>query len=350
MPGPGGGSRGGGGFRGGGFGGGSFGGGGFGGGGHRGGGFGGPRGPRGPHFGWGFGPRFGGWYHRPHYYGGCLGGMMGLLMLPIVLILIVFLMVFSVLGSFGSAVSTVASGGNLTYDENVFQDYADAQYAAEFGTSTAYEDHLLLVFLVEDEEYWDYAYIAWVGDHIDTSINDMFGGEQTTFGRAITSSINEKSYKYSLDSNLARVVETMENQITAKNLPSSFKTSCKDKNHAPLDINRIPIASHMTNKTDLPLTEQTVNDALTSFTEATGISVVLVVDDIDDVFERTIPPQDIFTLIVAGVILIVAIVLIVRAFKKRKENGSNSNGNNDRDRYNRDENSGNYNRFGGSYH
>ena len=133
----------------------------------------------------------------------------------------------------------------------------------------------------------------------------------------------------------------MGTRIENKGLSSSFKSSCKDENHTPVE-------SHLTNKTALPLTEQTVNDALTSFTEQTGISVVLVVEDIDDVFERKIPPQDIFTLVLAGVILIVAIVLIVRAFKKKKENGGNGKDGNDR--YNRDENSGNYNRYGGNYH
>lgn len=271
---------------------------------------------------------------------------MGLMMLPIILLLVVVLLVTSVLGSFGSALSTAVSGGNLTYDENQFQDYADAQYAAEFGMSTAYEDNLLLVFLVEDEEYWDYAYIAWVGDHIDTRINDMFGNDQTELGRSIMASINEQSYKYSLDSNLSRVVENMQAKIEAKKLPSSFKSSCRDVEH-------VQVESHLTNKTELPLTEDTVNDALAAFTESTGISVVLVVDDIDDVFDRTIPPEDIFTLILAGVLLIVAIVLLVRGFKKRK-NGGNGGGNGGNggqyDRYNRNENSGNYNRYGGTYH
>lgn len=274
------------------------------------------------------------------------------MMLPIILILVVILMVFSVLGSFGTSLSTVASGGNLSYDENVFQDYADAQYQAEFATSTAYEDNLLLVFLVEDEEYWDYAYIAWVGDHIDTSINDLFGNEQTAFGRSVVSSINEQSYKYSLDSNLARVVENMKTQITAKGLDSSFKSSCRDETHAQ-------VTSHMTNKTDLPLTEQTVNDACLAFTEATGISVVVVVDDIEDVFPRTIPIADIFTLILATAILVVAIVLIVRAFKKKKSggNGPNNNGQNGNGQnygyqgnggYNGGYN-GSYNGYGGPY-
>ena len=268
---------------------------------------------------------------------------MGLFMLPIILILVVVLMVFSVLGSFGSSLSTVASGGNLTYDENVFQDYADAQYQKEFGMSTAYEDNLLLVFLAEDEEYWDYAYIAWVGDHVDTRISDMFGNEQTTFGMLINDSINASSYKYSLDSNLARVVENMSTRIGNQNLPS-FKSTCRDQNHAQ-------VASHMTNYTSIPLTEQTVNDALVAFTEETGISVVLVVEDIDDVFDRTIPPEDIFTLILAAGILVVAIVLIVRTAKKNKKNGDdNDPGKYGNDRYNRNENRGNYNRYGGSYH
>ena len=271
------------------------------------------------------------------------------MLLPIILILVVVLMVTSVLGSFGSALSTVASGGNLTYDENQFQDYADAQYAAAFGNTTAYEDNLLLVFTVEDEEYWDYAYIGWVGDHIRTEINDMFGNEQTAFGRAITASINGQSYKYSLDSNLSRVVESMQEQIEAKDLPSSFKSTCRDTQH-------VQVESHMINNTDLPLTDETVNDALASFTEATGISVVLVVEDIDDVFDRNIPISDIITLIFAGVILIIAIVLIVRAFKNKKKNGGNNGDNNGQNGYNGNQNNYQYNQnrnqnnhYGGSY-
>ncbi len=270
------------------------------------------------------------------------------MLLPIILILVVVLMVTSVLGSFGSALSTVASGGNLTYDENQFQDYADNQYAAAFGNTTAYEDNLLLVFTVEDEEYWDYAYIGWVGDHINNEINLMFGNEQTAFGRAITASINGQSYKYSLDSNLSLVVESMQDQIVAKNLPSSFKSTCRDTQH-------VQVESHMINNTDLPLTEETVNDALVAFTEATGISVVLVVEDIDDVFDRTIPISDIITLIFAGVILIIAIVLIVRVFKNKKKNGGNNggNGNNDhngnQNQYQYNQNRNQNNHYGGSY-
>lgn len=307
MPGPGGGSRGGGGGRsGGGFGGGfgGSGGGGFGGGPRPGGRPGGGFGPRPPHHrpygGWGWG------WRRPYYGGGCLGGLASLIILPVVMILVSVVVLFSILGS---AVTDFAAGGSIQYDENTFQDYADAQYRTEFGTSTAYEDNLMIVFLVDEEEHYDFAYIAWVGDHIDNSINLMFGSEQTALGRAIEANVNMRSYKYSLDSDLARVVDQMADEIEAKSLSSSFKCS---EDH-------VQVTSHLTNKTDLSMTDSTVNDALTRFTEETGIPIVLVVEDAVDVFGKTYDSGTILTLLIFSILLIVGIVLLVKAWKRRKE-------------------------------
>ncbi len=302
MPGPGGGGRGGGGSRGGGFGGGF--------GGPYGGGFGGgPRPPRGPHgFGFGFGPRWGGgWYRRPYYGGGgCLGGLLGIIMVPVVLLLIITTF-------FGNAISSLFGGGGgmtvISYDENTFQAYADACYAEEFGNSTAYEDNILLVFLT-DEECYDYYYIAWVGDHIKTDINYLFGNNQTALGRAISASVNPSSYRYSLDSNLAQVVEGMQAQIEAISQGSSFK--CNE--------NHVQITSHLTNKTDLPMTEATLNEALEEFTEKTGIPMVIVVDDMADVFGKTVSGGSALMSIIGIALIVVVIVLIVRTFKRRKTN------------------------------
>ena len=315
MPGPGGshggGSRGGGGFGGGGSHGGGFGGGGFGG--RPGGGFGGPggfgrgpRGPRGPHWGWGgfWGPR----YHRPYGYGyggGCLGGLMGMLLAPII-ILIVAAVVF--ISSIGTALSAVAQGGVIQYNEEQFQDYADTQYAAEFSGKGAYEDYVLLVMLT-DEEYYDYAYIAWVGDHIDSNIHRKFDS-QGALGTAIHSNVNVDNYKYSLDSDLARVVEQMEQQITDLGLSSSYKC---EEDHSKA-------TSHLTNNSNLQLTQETVDTALKDFTEATGIPMVIVVEDAEDVFGRTIPSESIFALIFAAILVGIAIYLIVRAVKAKKQN------------------------------
>ena len=326
MPGPGGGSRGGGfggGSRGGGFGGGGF------GGGHHGG-FGGHHhhhhhghwGMRVPLFGW----------HRPYYYGGggCLGGLFGIFTFPIVLILVVVVSFMSIVGS---AVANVAKGGSVYYDEQVFQQYADDQYAAEFSKYSNYENNLLIVFLV-NEEADGYYCIAWVGDNIHEEISSMFGDETTTFGRTVQGAVNREYYAYSLDANLADVMTQMGNRIYALNIESSFR---KDK------ISENPAPSHLTNYSSLSLTEETVNDALKEFTVKTEIPTVIVVDTMENVFGKTIPMRDIATVVILLVILGFAIYLIVRIAKNNKNNknnggnkensGNNGNGgsNNNRD-------------------
>ena len=76
-------------------------------------------------------------------------------------------MLFSV---FGNAFTNVANGGQIIYNEPAFQDYANEQYAREFGGSSAYEDNILIVFLTNEQSDGYYS-IAWVGDNIDTEIN-----------------------------------------------------------------------------------------------------------------------------------------------------------------------------------
>ncbi len=335
MPGPGGGSHGGGGGRPGGGGGrpgggghpgggrpGGFGGGrpgGFGGGGYRPphGGFGGPRPPR--HH-WGYGWR-GGFFGRPYYGGGggCLGGMFNLIIGGVIgLFVIIFLFggmlsgCFRSVGGFYEDTTQVSNA----YDENTFQAYADSCYMEEFGSSTAYEDNILLVFLT-DEDCYDYYFIAWVGDHIETDINYLFGNNQTALGRAIASSVNTASYRYSLDSNLADVTKRMITEIEALNLEDSY--TCTE--------NHVQVKSHLTNKTDLPMTVETVEKALTEFTEKTGIPMVIVVEDMADVFGGNTQAATaastgnsiLLIILVAAVVVIVAVVII--RSKRSKENG-----------------------------
>ncbi|MBQ9113018.1 MAG: hypothetical protein IJY08_05500 [Clostridia bacterium] len=335
MPGPGGGSRGGGfggGSRGGGFGGGSHGGGfggGFGGGPRGPHGFG-PRGPRRPHFGWGWG--------GPRYYGGggCLGGLMGMLMLPIIMLLIVGVVLVSLVGS---AFTSVMSGGEVRYDESAFQQYADKKYAEEFSSSTQYEDNLLIVFLA-NEEADGYYCIAWIGDNIKSDISDMFGDEYTEFGRAVQGSVADY-YEYSLSSNLASVMEKMTTKVSAMGLESSFRV---DKAHT------VVTESHVTNYTSFNVSEETVNTALRAFTAETDISTVIVVDYMENVFGKTINVVDIFIVLILLVIAGVAIYMIVKAVRDNK-NGKNNNNNNNNNNYNRNSDARNDGgRFSGDYH
>lgn len=332
MAGPGGGSRGGGGGRGG-----SFGGGGRGGmGGGRGGGFGGGgyRGPRGPMFG---GPMFGGWGYRrrygyygrgPGFYGGgCLGGLLGMLMLPFLLVMMAIALVIS---SVSSSMMVLKDGGIVPYNEETFQDYANQQYLAEFGSS---EDGIVVVFLTAENNY-DYCYIGWVGDHLNADVNYLFGAEGTALGNGIYAEVPD-NYKYSLDSNLANVTDRLASEINRLNLTTNYRCS-EDRSNLP---------SRLVNRSALDLNAETVNLSLTAFTEQTGIPMTIVVDEMEDVFGKEMPFSVIFTLILAGGILILAIVLIVKAVRNRKKGPNQPGGQNG---YNgQDGQSGPYNGYDG---
>ena len=313
MAGPGGGGFGGGGGRG--FGGGGFGGGGFGGGGR---GFGGGgRGFGGPHF-HHHGPHFhGGWFFGPryrYYGGGCLGGLLGVMLMPIIFIIVA-------VGLLVSTFSSALAGGAITYNENVFQDYANEQYMTEFGAQTDSEDALMIVFLIEDEQYYDYAYIAWCGDHLNGRIREMFGSNGSAFGNAILgSAINSNSYKYSLDSGIAQVMGVMQARVEALGLENSLTCG-----HGAGEYR-----SHLINRSNMDMTAATVNAALESFTASTGIPVAVVVEDADEVL-----PRDYTSVFIALIFLGVGVFMIVKTVKARDEAKKNKNGKENDDNYNR---------------
>lgn len=244
-------------------------------------------------------------YRRRYYGGGCLSSLFGILFLPILFIVVVFIMISS---SLGNSLFDLSSGGTIKYDENKFQDYADTQYANEFGASSAYEDNILLTFLIDTDDYDEYYYIAWVGDHIKTDINYMFGNNDTILGQVLLSSINTNSYKYSLDSNISTAIESLKLRITDMNLDSSF--NCSEEHNQ--------IKSHLTNKSNLELTTETVNTALEDFTNSTGIPIVVVVDEIDNVFSKNPSGQTTFTIILFIVLVVSIIYFITRKRTKSK--------------------------------
>lgn len=310
MPGPGGGSHGGGGGRGGSFGGGHGGGshGGFHGGGSHGSFHGGAHPPP-PHPG-GWGRPFWG-RPRRYYGGGCLSAVLS----PV--IILVFLIVFC----FSMCQNGLDIQNNSSYSEEAFQDYANEQYALHFSGHGDYEDDLLIVVLTT-EGYSDYEYIAWLGDHIVYDISDMLGDNTTALGQVMNSCINESNYKYSLDSNLAQAMDIMTEKIQALGLDSSL--SCGSSN---------TLMTGFANYTDLPMTESTVTEALNRFAEATGISVVLVVEDSTDVFgsdSHFVSASSVsrgFTIAIVAIAVVLLVVFLI--FRNRKNARSQQDGHND---------------------
>ena len=307
MPGPGGGSRGGGGgfsgggrggFSGGGFGGGNRGG-SFGGGMHHGG-FGGHHHhhhDHGPYFGWGWGPR-----HYHHGGGGCSAAIFAPMIIALMLI---FLFAYMLMPA-----ESVDNFGN-EYNEAAFQAAADAKYAEYFAPGSTYEDNILLYFLVEEECDQIY-YIAWVGDNIQYDINDLFGGNSSVLGNSVNKNV-APYYAYSLDSNLAAVVNDMERAIGLLSLDSSFKKDTKPA--SPSESKLVDL----TGGGEPSLTAATINEALASFTEKTGIRTVVCVDYIDNVFRSGNNGGTTVLLVIAIGILVAAIAFTSYSSKKNRK-------------------------------
>ena len=225
-------------------------------------------------------------------------------MLPIILVLVA---VIGLTSMFGTAFTNVSQGGTVVYDEKALQSYADQQYNAEFGGNiSTYEENILIVFLV-NENRDGYDTIAWVGDHIVSDINEQFGNQYTAFGIAMQSSINSY-YENSLSGNLAMAVDKMTESVESLDLESSYRVQSTG----------VKTESHLTNHSNLEINEATVNMALKDFTEATGIPMVIVVDSMETVIGKTLAVTDIFSVVIFIGMIVAAVVLIVRALKRRK--------------------------------
>lgn len=235
---------------------------------------------------------------------------MSMIFVPII---IAILLIVFVVGSLTGSVTWD------NYNEEAFQDYANSKYYEYFDGEADMEDQLLIVFLTY-EDYYQYSYIAWSGDHIDSRIDDLLGNEYTELGRLMTLNIANE-YKYSLGKNLAEVVDDLTEKIDSFGLESSFDDSCKgDHGNA---------TGKFVNNTSLSVSKTTVETALTEFAEATGISVVLLVEDNTVVFGTNNTPR-----IIAIVLLIVVAVIVVAAVMNRKKRQANASDDRYNDRYN----------------
>ena len=296
MAGPGGG---------GGFGGGSFSGGnhsgGFGGG-HAPGGFGGPHHtPPPPHHHHHHGPHFWG-PRRRVYIGGGFGG--GCFTAIVMTLFCIFLALWLFLPDEGI---TINLGEEEMYNEATMQDYANDKYMQYFGSSSAVEDNILLVFLT-NEACDGYYTIAWVGDNINDEINNMFG-EYTEYGEALYNNVDEY-FAYSFDSDLADVVDEMTQHIAASGLDSSFYWESDRTNLAD---------SKFINLTSMDLTTEIVHRAITDFTDKTGIPMVIVVDSAEEVFgvvtttDNTVTVEPAIPKINSTMIITIAVVVVFLA-------------------------------------
>ena len=237
----------------------------------------------------------GGGYHHHHHGGGGILSTFFAFIIVLVMLFGIFKFVFGINGSdvrewiddfkYDSTYNEEQyydEYGEGDYSESLFQSYTNDKYQEIYGETTCYEDNILVVFLTTDANDGYYT-IAWVGDNINYQITDMFGNEQTELGDAMSTSISDY-HGYSLGSNLAQVVDKMTDNVTQLDLDSPYKS----------EGDRSSVAdSKVYNYSNCKFTEDTVNASLKNFTDKTGVTFCIVVDNETTVFGgNTVPEQN----------------------------------------------------------
>ena len=237
----------------------------------------------------------GGGYHHHHHGGGGILSTFFAFIIVLVMLFGIFKFVFGINGSdvrewiddfkYDSTYNEEQyydEYGEGDYSESLFQSYTNDKYQEIYGETTCYEDNILVVFLTTDANDGYYT-IAWVGDNINYQITDMFGNEQTELGDAMSTSISDY-HGYSLGSNLAQVVDKMTDNVTQLDLDSPYKS----------ESDRSTVAdSKVYNYSNCEFTEDTVNASLKNFTDKTGVTFCIVVDNETTVFGgNTVPEQN----------------------------------------------------------
>lgn len=202
--------------------------------------------------------------------------------------------------------------GTPSYEDSDFQDYCHEIYYDEFSNYGATEDYLLLVIATEDFNYYDYYYMAFAGDHISSDVRNMLGDNYSELGRAFSTYINSSSYKYSLDVDIVAALNKVSNTISSRN----DIYTCKE-NHSQYQ-------SRFENRTSIELDAEQLNQATKSFTDKTGIPILLIVDEINNVYEIVHSAEaiiaPIFIIIMVSVFVGSGIFMLVKSLKNMKKN------------------------------
>lgn len=99
------------------------------------------------------------------------------------------------------------SNGPETYSETKLEAFCQQQYHEAFQNTDAYEDNLLLTFVIYEDRY-DYSYMTWVGDHINDDTFEYLRGEGTALDDILARNIGD-GYTHTLASDLSYAIRNL---------------------------------------------------------------------------------------------------------------------------------------------
>lgn len=218
---------------------------------------------------------------------------------------IIFLIIFTLFFAVGFIIMFNQSSGDLltdgkaVYDKKKMNEYIKTNYENEFKDSATYEDNIILFFLY-NEDYNEYLLDFYIGYDLSTSIYKYLNtySNSSNFDRNFDTSNCDDD----IEKNLSNVI----NEITI-NLDNNFDEYLKCNHTNDEYISKVTNSSH----SELDITE--IERSLINFTDTTGLSIVLVIDSMENVFGKTKDINYEF-LIIFGTIVLCFLMMMVYAF------------------------------------
>ncbi len=205
-------------------------------------------------------------------------------------ILTIVLALAIIVSSLVSGIGAAVKGGNIVYSDTTFQSHSLSQYLSEFAgddlNPNAKEDNILIVFLIDEENGASFNCTTILGENLKPGILELFAANKdSAFGKELLENVKEEEKFENLGPKFATIIAAMQKSVLDLDHKTSFNTELEgDKPRAE---------SHVTNKVEkTAIATEELETALTAFTEATEIPIVVYFNTTEAVFGRTFPTGD----------------------------------------------------------
>lgn len=193
-------------------------------------------------------------------------------------------------------------------EEGELLQYGTEQYSEIFGSSSAPEDNILFVFLLDEYDFEYSSSMGIVGDNINSYIHIMFE-EYEDYYDAFERFLDHDNVG-AFGEDYVEIINYMTANIMAHEFYRSFKTPSDRSNLVP---------SGIINKTGLAFNENDLAAALDRFTEKTDIPCVLLIEyesvvysDVETVFDKVGTALVMLLMLLIPVTVVVAIVTFIK--------------------------------------
>ena len=205
------------------------------------------------------------------------------------------------------AIFAIATEESDREDEEILR-YGTEQYSEIFGSSSAPEDNILFVFLLDEDNFEYSSSMGIVGDNVNSYIHTMFEEYEDYFDAYERFLDHDNVGAFGED--YVEIINYMTANIMAHEFYSSFNTPSDRSNLVP---------SGIINKTELAFNENDLAAALDRFTEKTDIPCVLLIEyesvvysDVETVFDKVAIALVMLLMLLIPVTVVVAIVTFIK--------------------------------------